>query len=202
MSATSSVLPLVLNSWSPAVVQLQLHSFACHAFAMRALVAALATACAALAPPRGLPARARRYGAPLAIMSATATTGGDLMATEFALICANKGFYEAFRKGDASKMRKLLSGDENMCVIHPGQNPIIGRDRVLHSWARVLNSPPAIQCTDVQVQQIVGDVAWVTCTESVDDRDDVRLAATNIFKRDPYDLNWKLVFRQAGACLV
>lgn len=141
---------------------------------------------------------------PRAIERAITTSGTtDALATEFALICANTLFYEAFRSGDASKMRKLLSGDEEMCVIHPGQNPIIGRDRVLHSWARVLNSPPAIVCSDVRVQQVVGDVAWVTCTESVDDRDDVRLAATNIFKRDPYDGGaWKLVFHQAGACLV
>lgn len=144
----------------------------------------------------------RSVSAARSTIKATATAGTSL-STEFALICANTHFYEAFRKGDASKMRHLLSGDEDMCVIHPGQNPIVGRDRVLHSWARILNSPPAIICTDVRVQQIVGDVAWVTCTESVEDREDVKLAATNIFKRDPYDEgHWKLVFHQAGACLV
>ena len=149
-------------------------------------------------------------------------------STELAVLLANTAFYDAFRAGNMSAMRACWSDDEPACsVIHPGQPPVFGRAEVLSSWELVLASPPPISPTSARVVWAAGDVAWLHCFESVrvnavaqmlaqlDDAEqeqaaaaaaaaaaaevEMRLAATNVFKRDEGGA-WKIVMHQAGPC--
>ena len=80
--------------------------------------------------------------------------------------------------------------------VHPGWQLLRGRGRVMRSWALIFANTPYIQffLTDVQVD-VDGDVAIVTCTESIltsvgDDAGDASVAATNVFRRR--DDGWRL----------
>jgi len=113
---------------------------------------------------------------------------------------ANAAFYDAFRSGDIEVMKSMWARDapHAQCA-HPGSAVVSGYDDVVESWAVVFASAPAgagfdVRASDVRVH--AGD-GWgfVTCVECVGDAG-ARLAATNIFERQP-DGDWAIVLHQA-----
>jgi len=126
----------------------------------------------------------------------------DLVSTELALLRANQQFYAAFRSGDFDALCATLHPDECISVIHPGIPPLYGRKAVIQSWRSVLNAPPHIVASEPRVVQIADDIAWLHCFETLDGHNGlVRLAATNIFKRDSLG-SWRVVLHHAGSCMI
>mmetsp|Transcript_3405 Transcript_3405/g.4763 ORF Transcript_3405/g.4763 Transcript_3405/m.4763 type:complete len:205 (+) Transcript_3405:70-684(+) len=126
----------------------------------------------------------------------------DPVSTELALLSANRAFYAAFRSGDFEAMANALHpDDEQVSVVHPGIPPLYGRKAVLQSWRAVLASPPSVFPSEARVVQIHDDIAWLHCFESLDGTDGVKLAATNIFKRDSEGI-WRIVLHHAGSCCI
>jgi ketosteroid isomerase-like protein len=116
----------------------------------------------------------------------------DVLAVE----TANQALYAAVEDGDLDAMGRLwVDGglaDSTVCV-HPGWPPVVGRGRVLRSWALVMAGTPYVQffLTDVRTD-VVGDVGIVTCAENilteVDPADGGglsggRVVTTNLFRR-------------------
>ena len=124
----------------------------------------------------------------------------DLVSTELALLRANSNFYAAFRSGDFDRLVATLHDDECISVVHPGIPPLYGRKAVLQSWRSVLAAPPQITPSETRVVQICDGLAWLHCFESLEGTNGVRLAATNIFKRDSSGA-WKVVLHTAGSCI-
>ena len=81
-----------------------------------------------------------------------------------------------------------------VACIHPGWQPLHGRDSVLASWRDIMSSPtsPPIRCSD-PVAHMLGAAAVVICTERFPGAE---LVATNVFVEE--DGAWKLVHHQAG----
>lgn len=113
---------------------------------------------------------------------------------EAVVLAANAAFYAAFTTRDVQAMEALLARRAPVTCIHPGWQPLRGREAVLASWQGILGNPdaPAIRCTRASAH-LFGDVAVVLCTELLPNAE---LVATNLFVRE--DGEWRLAHHQAG----
>jgi ketosteroid isomerase-like protein len=119
-----------------------------------------------------------------------------LTADVAAALAANTEFYAAFEAADLDRMHAVWDDDEDVTCVHPGWQLLRGRGRVMRSWALIFANTPYIQffLTDVRAD-IEGDIAIVTCTESIltsigDDSGDASVASTNVFRRR--EGSWRL----------
>ena len=131
---------------------------------------------------------------------------------------ANRAMYAAIENGDLDAMAALWIGDDegdpSVCV-HPGWAPVLGRARILRSWALVMAGTPYIQffLTDVRTR-VLGDVAVVSCAENIltavgstggvpaDPSEGFaggQVVATNVFRRT--DGGWRAVVHHASPVL-
>jgi ketosteroid isomerase-like protein len=109
-----------------------------------------------------------------------------------AALQANARFYRALAGGDFSAMESLWARAEAVLCIHPGGEPLHGREAVMASWEAILATPPAIRFDAPRVE-IVRGLAFVTGIETVAGQ---RLAATNVFVWEAG--RWRLSHHQAG----
>lgn len=110
------------------------------------------------------------------------------------LLAANEAFYEAFNARDISAMAGLLAAEAPVACIHPGWQPLIGRDAVLEAWRAVFSGPPTppLIC-EAPVGLLMGDAGLVICLERLGD---AVLAASNLFVLERG--LWRLAHHQAG----
>jgi hypothetical protein len=110
-----------------------------------------------------------------------------------AVLEVNLSFYEAFAAQDLGAMDALWSRTQPCSCVHPGWQPIFGRDQVMASWRAVLgaDSPP-IRCEEPQAT-VVGEMAFVLCVERIAV---AQLCATNLFVLE--DGLWRMVHHHAG----
>jgi ketosteroid isomerase-like protein len=113
---------------------------------------------------------------------------------EACVLAQNRAFYAALRDRDVDLMTQVWSQCAQVSCIHPGWQPLRGRELVMASWETILHHSnlPAIYPEEASVQ-LYGDTALVVCEESFQDG---RLVATNIFVRESDD--WRLLHHQAG----
>ena len=113
---------------------------------------------------------------------------------EACVLAQNRAFYAALRDRDVDLMSQVWSQCSQVSCIHPGWQPLRGRETVMASWETILHHSnlPAIYPEQTSVQ-LYGDTAIVICEESFHDG---RLVATNLFVREQDD--WRLLHHQAG----
>jgi ketosteroid isomerase-like protein len=110
-----------------------------------------------------------------------------------AVLEANLSFYEAFAAQDFNAMGEVWSERTPISCIHPGWQPLHGRERVMSSWRAVLRHQSApIRCEDARAT-VFDDAALVTCVERIAS---ALLAATNFFALE--DGLWKMVHHHAA----
>lgn len=116
------------------------------------------------------------------------------MDTEATISFANETFYAAFASRDFDAMDTLWAESVPVSCIHPGWNPIMGRDQVMESWRAILTNPaaPTIMCRQPTVHRM-GNAALVLCFEVILDS---TLAATNAFILEKGE--WRMVHHQAS----
>jgi len=120
----------------------------------------------------------------------------ERLATEVAVLEANRNFYRVFGAGDFAAMSRLWAERAPIACIHPGLPSLVGRSAVLGSWKRILG-PAArweMSCRAARAH-VLGDSAFVTCLEASGD-EPAHLAATNVFVLE--DGHWRMVHHQAG----
>ncbi len=108
---------------------------------------------------------------------------------------ANEAFYDAFASGDIEGMDELWARALPVACVHPGWEPLHGREEVMASWRAILlggNVPP-IRCEEPRAF-LVGDAGYVTCIERIRGEP---LVATNIYALE--DGVWQLVHHHASA---
>ncbi|MDG2319762.1 MAG: nuclear transport factor 2 family protein [Rhodospirillaceae bacterium] len=115
------------------------------------------------------------------------------MGDEEAVLFANDRFYIAFTARDIKAMEELWATSGVICV-HPGWQPLYGREEVLESWQAILGEEgaPAVKCR-VPHATLHGDTAIVICIEELDG---AFLCATNVFVRE--DGDWHMAHHHAG----
>ncbi|HUJ28892.1 MAG TPA: nuclear transport factor 2 family protein [Myxococcales bacterium] len=108
---------------------------------------------------------------------------------------ANEAFYEAFEAGDIGAMDACWAREAPIACLHPGWEPLLGREAVMHSWRGILlggGAPGAIRC-ERAVARVSGDCAWVVCREVLPAGS---LVATNVFQREGGA--WRMVHHHAS----
>lgn len=110
-----------------------------------------------------------------------------------ALLFANDAFYLAFANGDIDAMDGIWARDFKVSCLHPGWEPLMGRNNVMASWKAVLPNKPAIEHHSPNAFG-VGEMGYVICYEKVSDS---FLLATNVFVMEGGV--WKMTHHQAGA---
>ena len=104
--------------------------------------------------------------------------------TERELLEANGAFYSAFARRDLKAMEEIWSHDAPVACIHPGREPLRGRDAVMRSLENIFGgggAPASIQCVNAMPHVLGPYAAYVVCHERVPGGD---LAATNLFVRE------------------
>ena len=117
-----------------------------------------------------------------------------MIAEQKAVLAANAAFYDAFAARDVQGMDELWARRVPVVCIHPGWQPLHGRDAVIESWRQILEgpAPPAIRCSREMVY-LLGAAAFVVCHEDVHGAE---LVATNVFVLE--DGSWRMVQHHAG----
>ena len=109
----------------------------------------------------------------------------------------NSEFYAAFTAGSYERMSELWADDAVTCI-HPGSEPIFGRDEVMRSWKKILDVR-ALRM-DIRAEKVrcmlVGNSAVVTCTE-VAEGGLSPLVATNVFAKTVAG-EWRMILHHAG----
>ena len=116
------------------------------------------------------------------------------MNDQEAILFNNDAFYAAFSCGDIAAMSSLWAQTEDVSVIHPGWEPLFGREAVLNSWADIVSegSSSSIICREPHLF-VRNDCATVVCFEDING---IFLAATNIFVKQGG--SWRVIHHQAG----
>ena len=102
---------------------------------------------------------------------------------------ANDAFYRAMQSLDLAQMENVWWHEDWVRCLHPGWELISGWDKVKESWSSIFHSTVQLQVSISQpLVYVVGDAAWVSCTEQVTsmletDFTTARIEATNIFVR-------------------
>lgn len=68
------------------------------------------------------------------------------MSDHQAILFSNEAFYQAFAERDMDAMDAIWADDDAVACIHPGWQPLEGREAVLESWRAILSnadSPPS-----------------------------------------------------------
>lgn len=118
------------------------------------------------------------------------------MSDTASVLFVNDAFYDAFRAQDIETMEQLWSQRVPVTCIHPGWQPLSGRDDVMDSWEGILSGDgaPEVFCLE-PTAHILGETAFVICYEQIGNG---VLVATNIFVKEGSD--WRLIHHQAGPC--
>ena len=109
----------------------------------------------------------------------------------------NLAFYRAFESLEIEKMREVWLQSARVQCTHPGWRRLVGFAAVMDSWKRIFENTfeMSFDLTGVEVS-IMGDLAWVVCTENITSRtyDGVsrsQVEATNVFER--HGGQWRMV---------
>ncbi len=116
------------------------------------------------------------------------------MSDHQAILFSNEAFYQAFAERDMDAMDAIWADDDAVACIHPGWQPLEGREAVLESWRAILSNAdsPPIVCRQARAH-VRGEMAFVICYEDILGQ---YLIATNVFVRD--GRTWRIVHHQAG----
>ena len=81
---------------------------------------------------------------------------------------ANREFYRAFERLDIEAMRAVWLDDDSIQCVHPASERLVGRERVLGSWAAIFTATDAIrfELEDLTIES-VGDFAWASAIERI-----------------------------------
>jgi ketosteroid isomerase-like protein len=119
---------------------------------------------------------------------------------------ANAAFYRAFEALDLGAMDVVWAHGAHVRCIHPGWPLLAGWEAVRASWEAIFANTQEMRftLTDVHVAEC-GDLAWLTCTESILSETDGRVGvtsilATNLFERDATGA-WRMVHHHASHVL-
>lgn len=111
---------------------------------------------------------------------------------------ANELFYRSLSVKDLSIMESVWAHEPGVRCIHPGWDLLEGWEMVRESWSLIFRNPARLLVTPSEIViRHAGDMAWVSCLETIKAGNAVTLArATNLFVRARD--GWKMVLHHAS----
>ncbi len=125
-----------------------------------------------------------------------------MMSDEQQVREANERFYSAMNSAAIDEMDEIWIDDTEAVCVHPGREAIIGYERIRESWSVIFTATNSMSiAASNELITIVGDVAWVSCVETISLMMEEGLAAaaaqcTNIFRRK--DERWRMIVHHAS----
>lgn len=58
---------------------------------------------------------------------------------------AEQAFYLAFVRRDTELMAKVWANTQSVYCLHPGSQPLVGKDAIMQSWQEIFNGPQTSQ---------------------------------------------------------
>jgi ketosteroid isomerase-like protein len=119
-----------------------------------------------------------------------------------AVLEANEAFYRAFESLNLTRMEAVWLHAASVTCVHPGWRLLLGWGPVMESWQRIFANTVTMRFGITEARaEVVGDLAWVVCTENLEatHRDEAaraQLLATNVFRRR--EGRWWLVHHHAS----
>ena len=119
-----------------------------------------------------------------------------------AVVAVNEAFYSALTNRDLPAMERVWFPADWVECVHPGGIALRGWDTVRESWALLFNAGHTVMVAATEVDvRLIGDVAWVSCTERAAASSEGRIAtsvahATNVFVR--HDGEWRCVLHHSS----
>lgn len=112
------------------------------------------------------------------------------------LLAANETFYRAFRERNMEAMASIWARECSIACMHPGMDPLFGREDVLKSWREFFShdDAPRIHCVGATAHMMKED-SYVTCLEGAAGSPP-SLVATNVFTKE--NGIWRLANHHAG----
>jgi uncharacterized protein (TIGR02246 family) len=102
---------------------------------------------------------------------------------------ANADFYKALEAASQEKMDQVWLHEDWVACIHPGWEMIKGWTQIREAWDRIFENRQKMRVSaDHVAVQVIGDLAWVTCTENITafysaSFESMQAVATNLFVR-------------------
>ncbi|MGH7321910.1 MAG: nuclear transport factor 2 family protein [Candidatus Rokuibacteriota bacterium] len=128
------------------------------------------------------------------------------MADELdAVRAANDRFYRAFESLTLAEMESVWVHGDRVACVHPGWPRLTGWAAVRDSWDAIFRNTREIRFTLTEVEvEVVGDLAWILCTENIlaEARGNLSVTAilaTNLFER--HATEWLMVHHHASHVL-
>ncbi|MFB6261932.1 MAG: nuclear transport factor 2 family protein [Thiohalorhabdaceae bacterium] len=113
-----------------------------------------------------------------------------------AVLFANQAFYQAFNSGDMALMDRVWAHKATVACIHPGWDPLVGREAVMASWRQIFANSSGGSLRPQEERTVIdGDHAFVITYE---DPGEQPLVATNLFIRE--EAQWRMAHHHAGPC--
>ncbi len=125
-----------------------------------------------------------------------------LQTDEQEVLAVNRAFYEALQDLDLEAMDAVWWHEEWVKCIHPGGDLLQGWEEVRESWASIFTSTRYMRVSISQPRvQVIGDAAWVCCTENVTTTFETGFATalvetTNLYVRRQG--RWRMVHHHAS----
>jgi ketosteroid isomerase-like protein len=119
---------------------------------------------------------------------------------------ANARFYRSFETLDLAEMEQVWARGEHVQCIHPGWPLLTGWEAVRASWEAIFKNTAEIRFTISDVRAaVLGNLAWLTCTENILSETRGQLSATsvlatNLFERA--DGAWLMIHHHASHILM
>ncbi|HEY0545682.1 MAG TPA: nuclear transport factor 2 family protein [Pyrinomonadaceae bacterium] len=116
---------------------------------------------------------------------------------------ANERFYMAMNTAEIGEMDEVWADEESAICVHPGREAIFGYERIRESWETIFSSANSLSIAAGNERiNVVGDMAWVSCIETISLMMEGGLAAaaaqsTNIFRRTPQG-RWRMLVHHAS----
>jgi ketosteroid isomerase-like protein len=121
----------------------------------------------------------------------------SLRTDEEEVLASNLAFYTALRNLDLAQMEEVWLHADWVKCLHPGWELLMGWDEIRGSWENIFRSTEQMMVNVSRpLVHVAGDVAWVSCLESVttaspSNFSSAVIEATNIFVRR--GKAWRLV---------
>jgi hypothetical protein len=115
---------------------------------------------------------------------------------------ANAAFYRALESNVIERMDEVWMHEAWVRCVHPGWDLLVGWQRVRESWLMIFEGGQKLRASPSEVWvSIIGDLAWVTCTENITvfnevSFDSAQAAATNLFMRS--NDQWLMIHHHAS----